>query len=445
MGRMCSCMMRNYLSICSACGAAFQGQFATGDKQTNKITSTVNWTVKKKLQLPLLPHKIWRNSNFSTDIYNSVQEQYLSRPCWKRLEATCHTQHHKHNHRAQSWHVWNKTPTSSHPLHPLALSACDIDVCRLKSIQPRHPRAGMSSLSSDANEQYTFLGDSTQKRHILPRFCQLLGVILREACTFATLLFGNGGNMLATSNEPNIHFQPIPQRNGIELYSECFDLVAWILNIPAMKLAPQKCIQPDVRRLAGSTDSLDGEACLCRRMFSLTHGKLWLFYCWLNILLRRCTFLDILNMLEGKEHRLKIKVHNFFDLVESYQTAWNHWFFFFFSPQDEDKLNKWRSGSSSLPGARDARTTCVYIFDWIAVKCCVIKSIWRAPFNLGFSRGLTSSSRLRICLISGMETQIQYGPLLLQIAFRHNSCRWQISKQYALPPPSERWQEYKAD
>lgn len=122
------------------------------NKETNKITSTVNWTVKKKnLQLPLLPHKIWRNSNFSTEIYNSVQEQYLSRPCWKRLEATCHTQHHKHNHRAQSWHVWNKTPTSSHPLHPLALSACDIDVCRLKSIQPRHPHTGMSSQPSDAN------------------------------------------------------------------------------------------------------------------------------------------------------------------------------------------------------------------------------------------------------------------------------------------------------
>lgn len=251
-----------------------------------------------------------------------------------------------------------------------------------------------------------------------------------------------GGNVLATSNEPNIHFHPIPQRSGIELYSECFDLVAWILNIPRMKLAPQKCIQPDVRRLAGSTDSLDGEACVCRRMFSLTHGKLWLFYCWLHILLRRCTFWGILDMLEAKEHRLKIKeVHHFSDLVESCQTAWNHWLFLF-SPQDEDKFN---NPARAPFRRRDARTTRVYIFDWIAAKCCVIKSIWRAPFNLGVSRGLTSSSRLRIRLISGMETHIQYGPLLLQIAFRHNSCRRQISKQYALPPPSERWQEYKAD
>lgn len=211
-----------------------------------------------------------------------------------------------------------------------------------------------------------------------------------------------------------------------------------------MKLAPQKCIQPDVRRLAGSTDSLDGEACVCRRMFSLTHGKLWLFYCWLNILLRRCTFLDILNMLEAKKHRLKIKeIHNFSDLVESYQTAWNHWLFFFLHKTRTSLINGDPAQAPFLE--RAMRELHVHIFDWIAAKCCVIKSIWRAPFNLGFSRGLTSSSRLRIRLISGMETQIQYSTLLLQIAFQHNSCRRQISKQCVLPPPSERWQEYKAD
>lgn len=116
----------------------------------------------------------------------------MPRPYSERLEATCHTQHHKHNHRAQSWHVWNKTPTSSHPLHPLALSACDIDVCRLKSIQPLHPHAGMSS-TFRCNLTIYFPDQCYTEATHSSSFCEPLGVTLREACTFASLLFGNWG------------------------------------------------------------------------------------------------------------------------------------------------------------------------------------------------------------------------------------------------------------
>lgn len=119
-------------------------------------------------------------------------------------------------------------------------------------------------------------------------------------------------------------------------------------------------------------------------------------------------------MIEGKEHRLKIReVYYLSDLAGSCQTLWNHR-----SLSSQDELNELKSSSGSLPPVHNVWTTCVYIFDWGAAKCCVIKSIWRAQFNLRVSfRGLTSSSRLQMRFISGMETQIQYGPLLLQIAF----------------------------
>lgn len=120
-------------------------------------------------------------------------------------------------------------------------------------------------------------------------------------------------------------------------------------------------------------------------------------------------------MIERKEDRLKLRgVYYLSDLAGSCQAVWNHRSF----SSDQDELNELRSGSSSLPEVRNVWTTCVYVLDWGAAKCFVIKSIWRAPFNLRVSfRGLTSSSRIQIRFILGMETRIQCSPWLLQIAF----------------------------
>lgn len=101
----------------------------------------------------------------------------------------------------------------------------------------------------------------------------------------------------------------------------------------------------------------------------------------------------------------------------------------FSPPQDEDKLNELRSGSSSLPAARVV-WMCV---EALAQRLWVVKSIRRPPFTLRVSlSGLTSSSRLN-------SLYFRYGnknptrPITVAIIFRTMAAEGKLANNVLFP------------